>query len=143
MRFTFFYGGWFHRATALTLLRHGADVHVRDESGHTLLHWAAFKGARAMVDLLLNQGIEIETDNRDGKTAMEYAASQGHYAIVEAIEMARRAREQEQAKDRLKHKTLGDAIDHGALEAVQVHLDIYERSHPGKPRSNRFASRIS
>ncbi len=46
-------------ATALLLL--GADVNDRDEDGWTPLHWAAWAGDAALVDLLASRGAEVNS----------------------------------------------------------------------------------
>ncbi len=69
--------------TAL-LLEHGADVHRRDESGRTPLHYAAGVGASA-VELLVSSGAVVGAQADDGSTPLHVAVNRGSVGAVEAL----------------------------------------------------------
>jgi ankyrin repeat protein len=74
------------RLTALParlLLRHGADVMIRDHSGKTALMWAA-QGNPQCVPFLLTHGARVDARDNSGRTALLCAAS-----VRDAASMAR------------------------------------------------------
>jgi len=50
------------------LLRWGADVNARDETGFTALHWALVKGSYPCAQKLVEYGADRFAANNDGKT---------------------------------------------------------------------------
>lgn len=69
--------------TAL-LLEHGADVHRRDESGRTPLHYAARVGAQA-VEMLLLAGASVNAQADNGRTPLHVAVERGSVSAAEAL----------------------------------------------------------
>ena len=59
---------------ARLLLRHGANIAIRDHSGKTALMWAA-QGNPQVVSLLLAQGAWVNARDNSGRTALLCAAS--------------------------------------------------------------------
>lgn len=72
------------RAITLVLLEHGADVHRKDESGRTALHYAAGVGAEA-VELLLAAGAKSNAQSEDGSTPLHVAVDRGAVTGVAAL----------------------------------------------------------
>lgn len=73
--------------------KNGALVHERDETGATVLHYAAFEGLREIVQLLLEKGAEINSrDGQFGATptgwAIEYLREKGGYLAIELQDLA-------------------------------------------------------
>ncbi|KAL9642184.1 hypothetical protein ABK040_007187 [Willaertia magna] len=62
---------------------------LRDDDGHTLLHWAVFQNKIKLVDNLLNQVGEnkefINIKSKDNKTALIIAVEQGRLDIVKKL----------------------------------------------------------
>ena len=85
-----------HEAIALTLAGRGADLTVLDYSGGTplsltghwgngLLHWAARRGERAIVEAIVAQGGEVGRANRDGQTPLALATAEGHETVAQVL----------------------------------------------------------
>ncbi|KAK7199721.1 Ankyrin repeats (3 copies)/Ankyrin repeats (many copies)/Ankyrin repeat [Novymonas esmeraldas] len=53
------------------------DVHSRDPSRNTMLHWAAAVGNVTAADMLLRHGVEVDARNVYGATALHIAAAFG------------------------------------------------------------------
>lgn len=65
-------------------LKNGLSANTRDGRGYNALHWAAFWGQTAVVDLLLNGGhvANIDEGGYHGVTALHLAVGGGHGATV-------------------------------------------------------------
>jgi len=65
-------------------LMHEADVDVdlMDKHENTLLHWAAYYGARACIQVLLDANADVTLVNQAGKTARDVAVLRGRSAIA-------------------------------------------------------------
>ncbi|MCP5491893.1 MAG: ankyrin repeat domain-containing protein [Chlamydiales bacterium] len=70
--------------TVIALLTYGADPN-RKVGDYTLLHLAAFKGNKDIVELLLQHGASIETQDRWGSTPLDLADREGNKDIVELL----------------------------------------------------------
>lgn len=68
-------------------LRNGADIHARDEQGHTALHYAVYvDGDRIdLVQILINSGIDIFARDNMGRTALMQAVLGGKLECVKAL----------------------------------------------------------
>ena len=62
---------------AFALLAAGADVHVKDSSGWTALHWACDKGLEELVRALIERGSRVNERDSLGCTPLKLADHQG------------------------------------------------------------------
>ncbi len=68
-------------AIAELLLKSGADVNVRDNSGTTPLHLAVKNGNQEIVALLLENKADPNARNNAGETPLDYAKSLSHPGV--------------------------------------------------------------
>ena len=61
------------------LVELGADVHIRDDGNHTLLHLAAYWGRLKVARYLIEQGVNLNARDDDGQFADDYAWLNHHY----------------------------------------------------------------
>ena len=68
------------------LLAQGTDVNAADAYGMTLLHWAADKGHKDVVELLLAHGANVNAKELEhGISSLQYAAMNGHVGVMEVL----------------------------------------------------------
>ena len=67
------------------LLDKGANVNLKNFSGFTALHWAAFTGRTETLELLIEKGAEVESKTEDGRTPLHIASLRGHLEFVEEL----------------------------------------------------------
>lgn len=67
------------------LIKHGADVHLEDNSGSTPLHEAAKVGSVTMIERLLANGAMPNALNHAGKTPLDIAQAKRHRESVEFL----------------------------------------------------------
>lgn len=73
------------RNIARLLLKHGADVHKRNEYGSTLTT-AAWKGNIKIIPLLIEQGTDLQEKDDNGCTACDIARHRGDIEMREFLE---------------------------------------------------------
>ena len=73
-----------HKELALALLAAGADVHAKDKSGWTPLHWACCKALAEVVQELIDRGSRVNEQDSSGRTPLRLAVD---YGIDEAMLM--------------------------------------------------------
>ncbi len=56
-----------------------------DETGMSLLHWAADRGDDNIVCALLDRGASVNQSDSDGQTALHFASSCGHGSVVRIL----------------------------------------------------------
>jgi uncharacterized protein len=69
-------------AKALRVLVRTTDVNRVEADGTSALHWAAYRGDAAIVDLLLRAGAKPSIANRYGVTPVTLAAQKGNAAVL-------------------------------------------------------------
>ena len=69
----------------LSLSRKYADINIPTREGWTALHFAAFKGHDAVLQVLLRKGADIATKGKGQCTPLELAAENGHLSIVKHL----------------------------------------------------------
>ena len=75
-----------HVCSARKLLRAGAQVNVKSESGVSCLHGAITHAQRPMVALLLNQpGIDVDCQDNKGVTPLHIASDMGKEEYVQML----------------------------------------------------------
>jgi uncharacterized protein len=76
-----------HHQSAEILAQHGADVHIRDEFGHTALHnLVSFHDEPEMVEWLLQQGVDPTPLDEFGKTALDTAIEKERTASITVLQ---------------------------------------------------------
>ncbi len=69
------------------LIAQGADINVRSGgNGATPLHYAANKGALALVDLLIAGGAEVNAFDKSGWTPLKLASNHRRQAVIDRLE---------------------------------------------------------
>jgi ankyrin repeat protein len=64
-------------------------VSRKDKYGNTPLHWAAYFGHKAVVELLLSSGAKVNAKDKDGHTSLHYATARGHDEVAELLRQPR------------------------------------------------------
>ncbi|WFD06656.1 protein S-acyltransferase [Malassezia vespertilionis] len=73
------------------LLKHGANVHSRDETGLTPLHWALVRGNRVCIEKLVASGADVHAKDNGGADARAFATDmKSTIAYENAMKMLRR-----------------------------------------------------
>ena len=92
----------------VALLAAGAAVNIVDEYGWSLLHMAAARGHKAILEALILAGGMIEAVDASGRTVLHEAADQGFEPIVRVLLAA--------GVDKEKTDQLGRTALHGAAD---------------------------
>ena len=71
---------------AEVLLKNGAEVNAKNDSGNTPLHEAAYTNVRAIIaELLLGNGAEVNAKNDSGETPLHEAAKNNAREVAEIL----------------------------------------------------------
>jgi ankyrin repeat protein len=65
--------------------REGQGLHDRDRNGRTVLHNAASKGTKELVDFLLSKGVQADIKNNQQETALMTACYYGNRNVVRLL----------------------------------------------------------
>jgi hypothetical protein len=99
------------------LLRHGAQVNTKDDSGATALLAAASNGHGETVQLLISAGADVKARNNIGRTALLSAVANGY---VEIVRVLMKAGADVNAKDEDQKTALLLAASAGHAEITQL-----------------------
>mmetsp|Transcript_14526 Transcript_14526/g.34420 ORF Transcript_14526/g.34420 Transcript_14526/m.34420 type:complete len:718 (-) Transcript_14526:84-2237(-) len=96
---------------AQVLLKKEDDVHMKDESGRTRLHHAAWGGSVKEIEHLLTRErkAKVDVDDKKGKTPLHYAAIYGHPEACKAL---------------MKFRADPNVVDRGDWESNSKHLAV-------------------
>ena len=73
------------RKLKYVITKDNSVIHMRDDEGLTLLHWAVDHGFRDIVMLLLEAGCNMNSQDSELQTPLHYAVSCGHSDLVELL----------------------------------------------------------
>ncbi|KAL5355544.1 ankyrin repeat-containing domain protein [Aspergillus floccosus] len=62
------------------------DINKTDESGRTLLSWAAEHGHDAIVEVLMRHGADSSVKDNRGRTALDLAQERGHSVVIQLLQ---------------------------------------------------------
>jgi ankyrin repeat protein len=72
-------------ATAISLIKSGADVNASELDGTTALHWAADHEDLALLDALITAGAKVSAANRYGLAPISVAAVNANPAVIQKL----------------------------------------------------------
>ena len=67
------------------LIQNGADPHLKDSDGYSLLHYAAQGGTTFIMNKLLSLGLEINSKDLNGKTPLIVAIEENNSKAVKFL----------------------------------------------------------
>jgi cytohesin len=70
------------------LIKHGADVNVKTDSGFVALFWAARYGHDGVTKVLIAHGADVNAKDKDGITALQWAMTNQQAKVVELLKAA-------------------------------------------------------
>ena len=76
--------GGLERVQSLIASGAGADVHIKNNSGRTALHFTAW-GHRELAELLLDHGANVNVKDKNGRTPLHDAVFRGCKDLVELL----------------------------------------------------------
>lgn len=62
-----------------------ANLHIQDNEGMNVLHYAAKNNDELTVKTLLQKKLQVNVEDKKGKTALHYAALNGHIDVIKAL----------------------------------------------------------
>ena len=102
---------------ARTMIRNGADVHLRNWKGQTALHLASSKGHKEMVELLVDSGSNVDEQDEAGRTPLMLAAKMGQSGVIRKLLLAgaKVGLEDAEGQTALHYAAEGNHIDCGTF----------------------------
>ncbi len=70
------------------LVKHGAEVDAKTDSGFVALFWAARYGHDKVAKALIELGADVNAKDKDGMTAMRWATTNQQTKVVELLKAA-------------------------------------------------------
>ena len=71
------------------LVKNGADVNARDNTGSTALMMASYEGNVDVVKMLLENGADLNATEKSGKTALSIAKLKDNKEVIDILESSR------------------------------------------------------
>ena len=112
-------------AVVEVLLRAGAKVGQKDNTGATALHFASFRGATNVIRSLLRAGAEVQATDQGGLTPLHAAAQGGHVAAAALLVEA--------GDDVNAHAADGPTPLHTAAREGQLEMVRWLMAHQANP----------
>ncbi|KAF4495762.1 hypothetical protein FAGAP_8092 [Fusarium agapanthi] len=103
----------------------GIDVNLGDPGGCTPLHFAAWYGHMAVMELLLASGAMMDSEDSGGKTPLSYAIEHGNIA---AIEFLLETGAQVDHNYMVGSKLVNDNFYHRALRVLILGLAVFDQT---------------
>ncbi len=66
-------------------LDRGADINVKDDKGHSILHYAVTEGHESLTRFLIDQGADVNIRDGKGFTPLDRAISRNQIGIIEIL----------------------------------------------------------
>lgn len=112
------------------LLLAGADIHMRDADGNTLLHYAQYHVNPTMIKLLVDAGLDINSKNNEGRTVLHNCISNWR---METINVILAAEPDINARD-----NAGFTVLYYAIKGIQLDMP-----RDAMPESSRYYTRAT
>src|SRR4029077_13078571 len=70
------------------LIKHGADVNAKTDSGFVALFWAARYGHAGVAKVLIAHGADVNAKDKDAMTALKWATTNQQAKVAELLKEA-------------------------------------------------------
>ena len=77
-----------HPEVVEMLIKHGAEVNAKTDSGFVALFWAARYGHEQVAKVLIDNGADVSAKDKDGVTALKWATTNKQAAVIELLRVA-------------------------------------------------------